>query len=329
MKFIAFNVREDEEKYFAQWEKETGNEVLRLPDMLDMSSVEKIEGFDGVLALQTGTYPDEMFTEFKKFGVKVFSIRNVGVDNINLDAAKKNGVVVTNVPAYSPNAIAEFSVTQLMQLLRNTTIFRNKVAKQDFRWAPYVGKELRSLTVGVVGTGRIGRAAIDIYRGFGAKVIAYDLYPNPELKKQGIYVDSYDELFSQADVITLHMPATPDDYHLIGTENLNKMKDGSYIINTARGALVDTKALITALRSGKLAGAALDTYENESDIFNHDLSNQEIKDETFKELLSLDNVLVTPHVAFYTETAVKNMVLIALNSAKSVCEDGTASTVVK
>lgn len=329
MKFIAFNVREDEEKYFAQWVDETGNEVLRLPDMLDMSTVDKTKGFDGVLALQTGFYPDEMFAKFKEYGVKVFSIRNVGVDNINLEAAKKNGIVVTNVPAYSPNAIAEFSVTQLMQLLRNTTIFRNKVAKQDFRWAPYVGKELRSLTVGVVGTGRIGRAAIDIYRGFGAKVIAYDLYPNPELKKLGIYVDSYDELFSNADVITLHMPATPADQHLVNTENLNKMKDGSYIINTARGALIDTKALIEALKSGKLAGAALDTYENESDIFNHDLSNQEIKDATFKELLALDNVLVTPHVAFYTETAVENMVLIALNSAKDVCKDGTASTVVK
>lgn len=329
MKFIAFNVREDEEKYFAQWEKETGNEVLRLPEMLDMASVEKTKGFDGVLALQTGTYPSEMFAEFKKFGVKVFSIRNVGVDNVDLDAAKENGIVVTNVPAYSPNAIAEFSVTQLMQLLRNTTIFRNKVAKQDFRWAPYVGRELRSLTVGVVGTGRIGRAAINIYRGFGAKVIAYDLYPNPELKEQGIYVDSYDELFSQADVITLHMPATPNDHHLVNSEILNKMKDGSYIINTARGALVDTKALISALKSGKLAGAALDTYENESDIFNHDLSGKKIDDPIFKELLALDNVLVTPHIAFYTETAVENMVLISLNSAKSVCEDGTASTIVK
>ncbi|GAJ25437.1 D-lactate dehydrogenase [Liquorilactobacillus sucicola DSM 21376 = JCM 15457] len=328
MKFIAFNVREDELKYFEAWKKKNGVQVDVVKEALSTESLSKVAGYDGVLALQTGTFPKEMFAKLNEKGVTVFSIRNVGVDNLDLDEAKKNAIKVTNVPAYSPNAIAEFSVTQLLQLLRNTTVFRRKVAEHDFRWAPYVGKELRSLTVGVVGTGRIGRAAIDIYRGFGAKVIAYDVYPNPALKEEGIYVSSYDELFEQADVITLHMPATPEDHHLINAETISKMKKGVYIVNTARGSLINTADLVTALKNGHVAGAALDTYENESPLFNHDLRNQDLKDSTFSELLKLDNALVTPHVAFYTETAVKNMVYIALNSAKAVCETGTADTLV-
>ncbi|MCP9312159.1 D-2-hydroxyacid dehydrogenase [Liquorilactobacillus satsumensis] len=328
MKFIAFNVRSDEEKYFKAWEKQSDVQVECVAAPLTTEKLDGLAGYDAVLTLQTGTYPEKMFEKFKEVGVKVLSIRNVGVDNIDLKAATENGILVTNVPAYSPNAIAEFSVTQLLQLLRNTTLFRRRVAAHDFRWAPFVGKELRSLTVGVLGTGRIGRAAINIYRGFGAKVIAYDLYPNPELKKEGIYVDSYAELFAQADVITLHMPATAADHHLIGAEAIAQMKDGVYLINTARGALVDTEALIAGIKNGKIAGAALDTYENESPIFNHDLKDQPLKDTVFKELLELDNVLITPHVAFYTETAVENMVTIALKSAQEAVTKGTTATLV-
>ncbi|KRM96421.1 D-lactate dehydrogenase [Liquorilactobacillus aquaticus DSM 21051] len=328
MKFIAFNAREDEQQYFEAWEKKNDIQVKTVKGALDSNTLDRTIGYDGVLALQTGVFPNKMFDKLNKNGVKVFSIRNVGVDNLDLEEAKSNGIKVTNVPAYSPNAIAEFSVTQLMQLLRNTTVFRRKVAEHDFRWAPFVGKELRSLTVGVIGTGRIGRAAINIYRGFGAKVIAYDVYPNSELEKEGMYVSSYDELFAQSDVITMHMPATPKDHHLINAETIAKMKKGVYIINTARGSLINTPDLIAALKNGQVAGAALDTYENESPLFNHDLREEELQDKVFSELLELDNVLVTPHVAFYTETAVKNMVFVALDSAKAVCETGTADTIV-
>ena len=258
---------------------------------------------------------------------RYFPCETLALTTLILMTQRKNGVAVTNVPAYSPSAIAEFSVTQLLQLLRNQNLFRKRMVNQDYRWAPFVGKELGKMTVGVMGTGRIGRAAIQIYKGFGAKVIAYDPFHNPELEKEGIYVEKED-LLKQADVITLHMPATDDDYHFIN-EKTTMMKDGAYIVNTARGALIDTPALIEALRSGKLAGAALDTYENEASIFNHDLEGQEIEDETFKELIKLDNVVVSPHIAFYTNVAVENMVKISLNSAKEVIETGTSSTLVK
>lgn len=328
MKFAAFNVREDERRYFEEWSNENGIKVSLSGRELTTENVSEVHGFDAVIGLQTGLYPEGMFRTFAEEGVKVFSVRNVGVDNIDLDDAGANGIPVTNVPAYSPSAIAEFSITQLLQLLRNQNLFRKRMARQDYRWAPYVGHELGSMTVGVMGTGRIGRAAIQIYRGFGAKVIAYDPFHNPELEKEGIYVER-DELLKQADVITLHMPATDEDHHFINEKTLAMMKDGVYIVNTARGALIDTTALIAALKSGKVAGAALDTYENEADIFNHNLEGQKIEDDNFKELLSLDNVVVSPHIAFYTDIAVENMVKIALDSARSVVETGTASTIVK
>ena len=226
MKFVAFNVREDERRYFEEWSKENGIEVSLKKEEITPDNVSETVGYDAVIGLQTGLYPDNLFKELSDANIKVFSVRNVGVDNINLDDAKQNGVAVTNVPAYSPSAIAEFSVTQLLQLLRNQNLFRKRMAKQDYRWAPFVGKELGKMTVGVMGTGRIGRAAIQIYKGFGAKVIAYDPFHNPELEKEGIYVEKED-LLKKADVITLHMPATDDDYHFINEKTISMMKDGA------------------------------------------------------------------------------------------------------
>ncbi|MCP0886412.1 D-2-hydroxyacid dehydrogenase [Ligilactobacillus sp. WILCCON 0076] len=329
MKFIAFNVREDERVYFEEWSKVNNIKVDLHTEEITSDNLNSFNGYDAVIGLQTGKYPAGFFEKMKEFGIRDFSIRNVGVDNVDLQSAKDNEVTVTNVPAYSPNAIAEFAITQLMQMLRQTRVFRRKFAKQDYRWAPYISKELRALTVGVIGTGRIGRAAIDILKGFGAKIVAYDPYHNPQLEEEGVYVDTLDELYQVSDAITLHMPATEQDRHIIDAKAIAKMKDGVYIVNTARGILIDTTALIAALKSGKIAGAALDTYENETPIFNRNLQGRELQDKTFKELISLDNALVTPHIAFYTETAVENMVIISLDSAKSVVETGTAATVVK
>lgn len=329
MKFIAFNVREDERVYFEEWSKVNNVKVDLHTEEITSDNLNSFNGYDAVIGLQTGKYPARFFEKMKEFGIRDFSIRNVGVDNVDLQSAKDNEVTVTNVPAYSPNAIAEFAITQLMQMLRQTRVFRRKFAKQDYRWAPYISKELRALTVGVIGTGRIGRAAIDILKGFGAKIVAYDPYHNPQLEEEGVYVDTLDELYQVSDAITLHMPATEQDRHIIDAKAIAKMKDGVYIVNTARGILIDTTALIAALKSGKIAGAALDTYENETPIFNRNLQGREMQDKTFKELISLDNALVTPHIAFYTETAVENMVIISLDSAKSVVETGTAATVVK
>jgi len=330
LKIIAYGIRDDEKPYLDQWSKDQGIEVKAVSELLDEDTVSLAEGYDGAVVYQQKPYTASVLDKLASYGIKSLSLRNVGVDNVDADAIKRNGFTVTNVPAYSPEAIAELTVTQLMRLLRRTPVFDKKQAAGNLMWAPDIADELGHMTVGIVATGRIGRAAMRIYKGFGAKVIAYDVFHNPELEKEGIYVDSMDELYAKADVISLHAPATKENEHLLNDDAFSKMKDGVWILNPARGALIDTDALIRALDNGKVAGAALDVYEDEVGIFNTDFGSFDaIPDERLKNLMKRDNVLVTPHVAFYTRTAVKNMVQFALNNNKQLIETGTAENVVK
>ncbi|QMU07517.1 D-2-hydroxyacid dehydrogenase [Levilactobacillus suantsaii] len=325
MKIIAYGIRDDERPYLDQWSQAQGIEVKAVSALLDEETAALAKGYDGAVVYQQKPYTAAVLDQLAANGVTNLSLRNVGVDNVDAEAVKRNGFKVTNVPAYSPAAIAEFTVTELLRLLRRTPTFDRKQAQGDLRWAPDIADELNSMTVGIVATGRIGRAALKIYQGFGAKVIAYDVFHNPELEKQGIYVDTLDELYAQADVISLHAPATKDNNKMLNADAFAKMKDGVWILNPARGALIDTDALIAALDSGKVAGAALDVYENEVGIFNTDFGSfDNIPDERLKNLMKRDNVLVSPHIAFYTRTAVKNMVQYALNNNRQLIETGKA-----
>ena len=193
------------------------------------------------------------------------------------------------------------------------------MAKQDFRWAKdMISREIRSMTVGIIGTGRIGRITAQILKGFGAEIIAYDLYQNDDAKEFLTYKDSVEEVVKEADLISIHMPATKDNHHLFNDDLFSLMKDGSFLVNTARGMIVDTAALLRALDSGKLAGAALDTYENEMPYVTKDFTDKEIEDAIFKELVNREDVIFTPHIAFYTDTAVENLVAGGLNAVYDV-----------
>ncbi|MBU9788050.1 D-2-hydroxyacid dehydrogenase [Lentilactobacillus sp. G22-6] len=331
MKIIAYGIRADEKPFLDKWSE--GNptvEVASTAELLDENTVDQAKGADGVVTYQQKPYTASVLDKLGSFGIKYLSLRNVGVDNVDATAAKRNGIQVTNVPAYSPQAIAEFTVTQLMRLLRRTPTFDNKMANGDLRWAPDIAEELNQMTVGVYATGRIGRAAIQIYQGFGAKVIAYDIHHNPQLEKEGIYVETPDELYAKADVISLHAPATKENEHMLNDEAFAKMKDGVYILNPARGILVDTDALIKALDSGKVAGAALDTYEDEVGVFNNNFGSfDKIPDDRLKNLMKRENVLVSPHIAFYTKRAVRNMVYYAMDANKSLIETGQSDKLVE
>lgn len=325
MKIIAYGIREDERPYLEEWAQDQGIEVRVVRELLDEQTADLAKGYDGAVVYQQKPYSGAILDRLAANGVTNLSLRNVGVDNVDADAVKRNGFKVTNVPAYSPAAIAEFTVTRLMQLLRRTPTFDRKQALGDLRWAPDIADELNTMTVGIIATGRIGRAAMKIYQGFGAKVIAYDVYHNPELEKQGIYVESLDDLYAQADVISLHAPATKDNEKMLNDAAFAKMKPGVWILNPARGSLIDTDALIRALDSGQVAGAALDVYEDEVGIFNTDFGSfASIPDERLKNLMERDNVLVSPHIAFYTRTAVKNMVQYALNNNRDLIATGHA-----
>ncbi len=322
MKLIDYGVRDNEKPYIEEWSKANNIEVKIVPELLNPETIEQAKGYDGVVAYQQLPYDAAIFDKMNEFGIHVLSLRNVGVDNVPFDALKKNNIKLTNVPSYSPTAIAEYSVTGLMILLRSMKSMIRKVDQHDFRWAPDIGRELNELTVGVAGTGRIGRAAIKIYQGFGAKVIAFDKYKNADIEKQGLYVDSLDELLKESDVVTLHLPSLGAGNTVINKDTIAEMKDGAIVVNTGRGNLIKTQDLYDAVVSEKLYGAVLDVYENEVGIFNSDRTDEELEDKLLEKLIKSPRIVLSPHIAFYTTTAVKNMATISLNSMMDELNNG-------
>lgn len=308
-KIFAFSIREDEEPYLRKWAAQHPEvDVAYTNKLLTPDTAKLAAGADGVVVYQQLDYTPEVLQALADQGITKMSLRNVGIDNIAMDKAKELGFEITNVPVYSPNAIAEHAAIQTARILRQTKVMDAKVAKGDLRWAPTIGREVRDQTVGIVGAGHIGQVYMKIMEGFGAKVIAYDLRKKPYLAEQGYYVDSLDELYAKADVISLHVPAIKETVNMINDETIAKMKDDAVLVNVSRGALVDTDAVIRALDSGKLYGFVMDTYEDEVGIFNKDWTGKQFPDARLADLIHRPNVLVTPHTAFYTTHAVCNMV---------------------
>jgi len=322
MKIFAYGIREDEQPSLKKWETAHPDiEVGFTEYTLTADSARLAEGSNGVVTLQTSPYTREALEVLHQLGIKYISIRNVGFDNFKFQDLNDLGFTLTNVPVYSPNAIAEHTVILMGRLLRRVPEFDKKMDNGDFTWAPTIGKEYREQTVGVVGTGHIGRVVIKILQGFGAKVVAYDVFHNPDIEKQGLYVDTLEELYKQSDIITLHVPLFDSNKYMINDEAISQMKDGVYIINCARGELIDTDALIKGLDSGKVGGAGLDVLDDENSVFGKVWSSiDNIPNEKIRNLAKRLNVIVTPHSAFYTETAIHNMITTAFDSNKALIE---------
>jgi len=322
MKIFAYGIRKDEESSLKKWEQTNpGIEVDFTDKTLTADTAKLAEGSNGVVTLQTSPYTREALEILNKQGIKSISIRNVGFDNFNFKDLNDLGFSLTNVPVYSPNAIAEHTIILMGRLLRRVPEFDKKLDNGDFTWSPTIGKEYREQTVGVIGTGHIGRVVIKILQGFGAKVIAYDVFHNPDIEKQGLYVDTLEELYKQADIVTLHVPLFDSNKHMIDDKAIAEMKDGVYIINCARGELIDTDALIKGLDSGKVAGAGLDVLDNENSVFGQVWGSVDaIPNPKIKNLAERLNVIITPHSAFYTETAIHNMITTSFDSNKALIE---------
>lgn len=235
-------------------------------------------------------------------GVAYISTRSIGYNHIDISYARSVGITVENV-AYSPHSVADYTLMLLLMSLRNAKSTISRIATHDFRLNSAPGKELRDMTVGVIGTGRIGAAVIDRLRGFNCRILACDHSP----KTSADYV-SLDDLLHQSDIVTLHTPLNPSTHHLINRQRIEQMKHGALIINTGRGSLLDTEALIQALRSGKLGGAALDVIEGEEGIFYTDRRNKPPENQQLMQLQQLPNVLLTPHTAYYTDHALRDVV---------------------
>ncbi|MDR0228140.1 MAG: 2-hydroxyacid dehydrogenase [Flavobacteriaceae bacterium] len=250
--------------------------------------------------------------------VKYIALRCAGFNNVDLDAAHQHGIRVCRVPAYSPEAVAEHTLAMLFTLNRKIHKAYNRVREQNFSLNGLLGTNIYKKTTGVIGTGNIGAVFCRMMKALGTEVLAYDVVPNEELIKEGIKYVSLDELFAKADIISLHCPLTPETMQLINQDSLAKMKDGVMIINTSRGKLIDTQAIIHSLRAQKVGALGIDVYEQEEKVFFRDLSGTILEDERLQLLTSFPNVLVTAHQAFFTDEALTQIAFVTLDNLKQL-----------
>src|SRR6188508_167879 len=253
-----------------------------------------------------------------KLGVKHVALRCAGFNSIDLPAAKELGLAVTRVPAYSPYAVAEHAVALLLALNRKIPRANNRVHDLNFALNGLVGFDLHGKTAGIIGTGKIGRIAAQILRGFGMRILAFDLFPAHDWAKEfGIEYTEPRKLAAESEVISLHTPLTPETHHIIRRETIELMKPGTILINVSRGALIDTKALIDALKCRRLGGVGLDVYEEEEGVFFEDLSGKILQDDDLARLLTFPNVLITAHQAFLTQEALAEIARVTVTNLRA------------
>lgn len=312
MKVAVYSYRDFDEKiWFDKFSRELGIELIICRETPGMENASLAKGCE-CISIITSKIPAELVEEFYKNGVRLISTRTIGYDHIDMDKAKEIGMKVSNAP-YGPGGVSDYALMLMLMSIRKMKRIMERASIQDFSLKGIQGRELGDFTIGVIGTGRIGRTVVKSLSGFGCKVLAYDLYENEEVKKTASYT-ALDTLIRESDLITLHTPLTEDNYHLINDETISRMKEGVIIINTARGGLIDTKALIRGLESGKIGAAGLDVIENEFGLYYFDLKDAVLDNQDLSILRGFPNVTVTPHMAFYTDNAIRTMVEDSLRS---------------
>lgn len=319
MKVTVYNCRAfDEKALFEKYGKELGIELVFCPDAPDEENASLAQDSQCIDIL-TSRMPEELLKVFAGYGVKYITTRTIGYDHIDVKAAKRLGMTVANAP-YGPCGVADYTVMLILMTIRKMKRIMERTNIQDYSLKGIQGKELKDLTVGVIGTGRIGRMVLQNLSGFGCKLLAYDLYENEDVKASGVPYVTLEEIWSQADVITLHAPLTDDNFHMINAETVSKMKDGVMIVNTARGALIDSEALISGIESGKIGGAGLDVVENEFGLYYYDHKSDILNNRELAVLRGFPNVTVSHHMAFYTDDCVNTVVRDSLMGCKYFVE---------
>ena len=282
---------------------------LRFHDFrLEPDTVFSAEGAKAVCVFVNDDLHRTTLESLVRHGARMVALRCAGFNNVNVEAARELGISVTRVPSYSPHAVAEHTIALILTLNRKTHRAFNRVRELNFSLNGLVGFDLYGKTAGIIGTGKIGRIAAQILKGFGMRVLASDPYPNTEwAASHGIDYVPTETLFLESDIVSLHTPLTPETDHIISTEAIARMKRGVTLINVSRGRLVHTTALIEGLKSGHIGGVALDVYEEEEGVFFEDLSGIVLQDDELARLLSFPNVLITSHQAFLTEEALREI----------------------
>ncbi|MEX2670623.1 MAG: 2-hydroxyacid dehydrogenase [Phycisphaeraceae bacterium] len=309
MKVAVFGTKPYDQHWLENVNAEQGqpHQLSFFEPRLTLTNLPLINSHDAVCVFVNDVVNAPVLQALHERGVKVVALRCAGFNNVDLDTAKRLGIAVVRVPAYSPFAVAEHTVGLILALNRKIHRAFNRVREGNFEINSLIGFDLHGKTIGVMGTGRIGAVFAKIMLGFGCRILAHDPQPNPELEQLGVRYVSWDELCAESRIISMHCPLTPQTHHIVSHDAIDRMPDGVMLINTSRGALVDSRALIAALKSGKLGSVALDVYEEEADVFFEDLSDRVLQDDVLARLLSFPNVLITSHQAFFTEEAMQQI----------------------
>lgn len=313
IKMFVYNYRDfDEKQYFDRYSEELGIEIKHVPFSPSPDNTDLAEGCQ-CLNIITTPVAEEMLEKFYKAGIRYIVTRTIGYDHIDMKAANRLGITVANTP-YGPEGVAEFTLMLMLMTIRKARSVEHRFFGQDFTLNGLMGKQLSGMTVGIIGAGNIGMYLVNLLAGFHCRVMVFSPHRNKELPEYASYTE-LDELLNHSDIISLHAPSNESTFHMLGAEEFSKMKNGVFIINTARGALIDTEAAIDYLESGKIGGMGLDVIENESDLVYYDRREQILNKKSLYLLRSYPNVTMTHHMAFYTEQTIETMVKDSLNGA--------------
>ncbi len=318
MKVAIYSTKNYDRKYFELVNVKYGFQLEFFDFQLNERTAKMAEHCDVVCIFVNDDGSRNVLEKLAALGVKMVALRCAGFNNVDLKAAKELGLQVVRVPAYSPEAVAEHTVGLMMTLNRRIHRAYQRTREANFSLEGLIGFNMHGRTVGVIGTGKIGVAVMRILKGFGMRILAYDPFKNSVAEELGAQYVKLDELYAKSHVITLHCPATPENYHLLNRDAFAQMKDGVMIINTSRGTLIDTQAAIDALKQRKIGALGMDVYENERDLFFEDKSNEVIQDDVFRRLSACHNVLLTGHQAFLTEEALMSISDVTLANIYSL-----------
>ncbi|MBU0683085.1 MAG: 2-hydroxyacid dehydrogenase [Candidatus Omnitrophota bacterium] len=315
-KIVFFDTKPYDREFFESENSNFGFNIKYVDTRLAPDTISEVKGFNVLCIFVNDVITKEMISPLKDYGVELVALRCAGYNNIDLRSIFDN-IHTVRVPAYSPYAVAEYAVMLMLALNRKIHKACTRIRDNNFTLDGLLGFDLHGKTAGIIGTGKIGRVAAKILKGFGMEVLLYDVKPDNEFaEKMGIRYVSLDEVYSKSDVISLHCPLTPKTHHMLNESSFLKMKNGVMVINTGRGALIDAKALIIALKDGKIGYAGLDVYEEESEYFFEDFSSSFISDDTLARLMTFPNVIITSHQAFFTKEALKNIANTTLSNIK-------------
>lgn len=323
MKVSIFSTKSYDRQFFTAANAQYQHELTFLEPRLDRQTALLAKDAIAVCVFVNDEVDQATIEVLANLNVRLLALRSAGYNHVDVQAAKNLGIKLVRVPAYSPYAVAEHTVGLILTLNRKLHRAYNRVREGNFSLEGLLGFDLHDRTIGIIGTGRIGSIFAKIMTGFGCKVLAYDLYHNPECEAIAVEYVDLPQLLSQSDIISLHCPLTPETHHLINEEAIAQMKPHAMLINTSRGALIDTDAVITALKSSQIGALGLDVYEQESKLFFEDHSDRILQDDTFARLMTFPNVIITGHQAFFTEDAMRAIAEVTLANITQIEQEQT------